>query len=114
MLLVCVCVLDFYSTFVAMAGANALSAGPDDADTAPTPLDSIDQTAYIMGTSSVSARTLMIHDHYLNGAQHEHEHEQEQEQAVAPVEVSAGSAAAEVLPARHFSSLFCTKPRVIS
>ena len=112
--------LDFYSTFVAMAGANALSTGPDDADTAPTPLDSIDQTAYIMGTSSVSARTLMIHDHYLNGAQHEHEHEheqeqeQEQEQAVAPVEVSAGSAAAEVLPARHFSSLFCTKPRVIS
>ena len=30
-------------------------------------LDSLDQSAYILGTAAASARTLMIHDHFLQG-----------------------------------------------
>lgn len=54
-------ICDFYKTFVTMAGGDPSDAG------GPAPLDSIDQSAYILGTSSKSARTIMIHDHYISG-----------------------------------------------
>ena len=51
-------ICDFYSTFVAMAGGD-----PDDKG-GPAPLDSLDQSGYLLGTAATSARTVIVHDHY--------------------------------------------------
>jgi|EP01049_Picozoa_sp_SAG25_P009021 hypothetical protein len=55
-------ICDFWATFVSLAGGDPTDSG------GPSPLDSIDQSAYLLGTTAASARTLMVHDHYLHGS----------------------------------------------
>eukprot|EP01052_Picozoa_sp_SAG31_P005434 SAG31_NODE_239_length_19453_cov_5.539888_6_plen_225_part_00 len=78
-------ICDFYATFVAMAGGDKATTADDNA---PASLDSIDQTAYIMGRSNLSPRTLIIHDHYLSGTAREAlAPADQQHHAVPPVDV---------------------------
>ena len=45
-------------TFLAMAGGDGTDAG------GPAPLDSLDQSGYLLGRQTSSARTVIVHDHY--------------------------------------------------
>jgi hypothetical protein len=74
-------ICDFYSTFVTLAGGDPTDPG------GPSPLDSLDQSEYIMGASEVSARTVMVHDHYYHGGD---DSESGSVGVAVPVDVQAG------------------------
>ena len=103
-------ICDFYKTFLAIAGGDGTDSG------GPAPLDSVDQSGYILGTASSSARTVMVHDHYNhNSAQQEHEGAARQPVAVdasafsAPVAVTLQTFYTGGGCGEHFSNHFWLK-----